>query len=137
MTVLAGLLTALLTIVVVALGVLYVYFKRSFGYWSIRGVPHTKPKFPFGDIGEANLTKNIGVVMKELYDKFPKERFFGMWFLNRPGLVVRDPELIKYVIVRDFMYFQDRGVYYNEKDDPLSGEFCIKRVPVLGNIVCK
>lgn len=38
-----------------------------------------------------------------------------------PRLLIADPQLIKHVLLKDFQYFSDRGVYHNEKANPLSG----------------
>jgi cytochrome P450 family 6 len=44
----------------------------------------------------------------------------GIYFFKDPVLVVTDPEFAKTIMVKDFNYFVDRGVYSNEKVDPLS-----------------
>lgn len=35
--------------------------------------------------------------------------------------MINDPELIRLVLVKEFSRFRDRGMYYNEQVDPLSG----------------
>lgn len=40
---------------------------------------------------------------------------------SAPRLFLRDPDLIKDVLVKDFSTFHDRGVYMNEDVEPLSG----------------
>ncbi|EEB11225.1 cytochrome P-450, putative [Pediculus humanus corporis] len=99
---------------------LFGFYKKNFNYWKNKNVKMTNPWFPLGDISRAGFYKNIGIVMKEIYDKFPGEKFNGCWVFYRPHLMIRDPELIKTIFVKDFNYFRDRGLYFNEKTDPLS-----------------
>jgi hypothetical protein len=40
-------------------------------------------------------------------------------------LMINDPELIKHVLVSDFKHFHDRGFYYDEENDPLSGKMFV------------
>ncbi|XP_046601823.1 cytochrome P450 6A1-like [Neodiprion lecontei] len=40
--------------------------------------------------------------------------------MHKPVLVVKDPNLIRFVLTKKFAHFQDRGIYCNEKIDPLS-----------------
>ena len=47
-------------------------------------------------------------------------KYFGVYVISSPMLVVVDLELAKHVMTKDFSNFVDRGVYTNEKDDPLS-----------------
>lgn len=103
------------------IGGLYLYYRHQFKFWGKRNVIHTKPEFIFGDMKSA-ASYSIGIVFKNLYNKFKGEPFFGSWIFFRPVLVVRDPELIKNIFVKDFMSFHDRGIYVNEKDDPLAGK---------------
>lgn len=58
--------------------------------------------------------------MKRSYEKFKKYPFHGLYMFHNPVLMINDPELIKHVLVKDFIYFCDRGLYSNHKLDPLS-----------------
>lgn len=35
-------------------------------------------------------------------------------------LLIKDTNLVRNVLIRDFHHFADRGIYYDEKNDPLS-----------------
>lgn len=118
-------LTALLLIAGTIALSLYLYYKKSFKYWKDRGFTHTIPGIPWGDIKGANFTISIGESITNIYNQFPKERFAGMWMLYKPALLVRDPELVKSIFVRDFMNFHDRGISFNEELDPLAGHLFI------------
>lgn len=69
-----------------------------------------------------NVSKSFGEVFNDLYFKYKKHPYMGIWMAIKPALLINDPELIKTIFVKDFASFQDRGLYINEKDDPLSGE---------------
>jgi len=53
--------------------------------------------------------------------KYKDHRVFGMYTFFRPNLVIADPDLIRTVLTKEFGSFHDRGMYFNEKVDPLSG----------------
>ena len=44
----------------------------------------------------------------------------GVFIQVTPIYVVRDLHLLKNIMTKDFQYFPHRGLYYNEKGDPLS-----------------
>lgn len=64
-----------------------------------------------------HLTFQLQKYYSEMKGKGP---FGGLYLMWRPAVLVLDLEFVKQVLIKDFNYFQDRGVYYNEKDDPLS-----------------
>lgn len=39
---------------------------------------------------------------------------------HKPFLVINDPELIRLVLIKEFNKFPDRGLYFNDKIDPMS-----------------
>lgn len=84
-------------------------------------MPHGKPKFPFGSL--SNKKESMAETFKNVYDESKHERFYGIWMLHRPTLLVNDPELIKRILVGDFMSFHDHGSYFNEKEEPLTGRY--------------
>ena len=53
-----------------------------------------------------------------------------MYIPYRPALILRDPEIIKNILVKDFNIFYDRQVRSNDKTDPLSTNlFLLKGAP--------
>jgi len=105
-----------------ALTAIYIYFKVSFSYWKKRGVPTLNPTPPFGDIGAAFFKqKNAIQLINESYKAFDGEKFGGLYTFTVPSLLVRDPEVIKDILVKDFDKFHSRGFGINEKAEPLQG----------------
>lgn len=98
------------------------FYKKSFKHWDKLKIKHTVPKFPFGDFGFSIVNENMAVTTDRIYRSFPEEKVVGMWNTFQPTLLVRDADVIKDVLVKEFMSFHDRGFYVNEKVDPLSGK---------------
>lgn len=110
----------LLSILVLLITLIYLYVTHIYSYWKKRGVPFIQPTFPFGNFAKNFLLKkSIGELTDEFYYS-TSEPFIGVFGAFRPTLVLRDPELVRNVLVKDFQHFQDRGVYCDEKRDPLS-----------------
>lgn len=64
---------------------------------------------------------NFAIFAIEYYEKLKRMGdYAGLFFLNKPVLLVLSPEFAKIVLTRDFKYFMNRGVYFNKEDDPLS-----------------
>lgn len=99
----------------------YIYLKHVFSYWERRGIPQLKPIIPYGNIKEIGKSTQISLLIRDFYNQTKnKYRYFGVYFFQRPVLIINDPNLIKNVLIKDFKHFQDRGIYYNERDDKLS-----------------
>lgn len=114
--------SVLIAVFLVVLGALYTYFKHKFSYWEKKGVPFLKPSFPLGNCGELILLrKSFGETYTGLYNTLEGNKFGGVFLLHRPQLIIRDPDLIKAVLVKDFDHFHDHGFASDEKIDPLSG----------------
>lgn len=104
------------------LGSFYLYANHQYQHWKKRKITHTETTFPFGSVKGGISQVTLGVVFKNLYEQFKGEPFFGAWVFFTPTLMVRSPELIKDILVKDFNNFHDRGIYVNEKEDPLAGK---------------
>lgn len=114
----------MLSLIATSLGAflaLYAYFKYSYSYWKNKGVMYLEPSFPFGNIGDAIMQKKTGgLVFQDIYNKLEGQQYGGTFAFRRPMFVIREPEIIKTVLVKDFVHFHDRGTYFDEKGDPLS-----------------
>lgn len=115
-------LLQLSVVIATVLTAIYVYFRVSFSYWTKRGAPILNPTAPFGDISDAIFTKNnINNVVNNFYKKFDGQKFGGIYNFTVPVLLLRDPEIIKNVLVKDFDKFHSRGILINEEKEPLQG----------------
>ncbi|XP_063366340.1 cytochrome P450 6B7-like [Cydia amplana] len=100
---------------------LYFYGTRTFGYWAKRGVKHDAP-VPFFGTAKRQFLQQISFadIYDEMYQKYPSERFVGYYLMTTPLLILRDPELVKHVLVSDFNHFHARNVLpLDEHPEPL------------------
>lgn len=100
----------------------YYYVHRRYTYWKKLGVPYIEPTFPFGNVPGYKIKTHPSVVFSNYYNRMKSRGpFFGLFLLFEPLVLVTDLDLIKTILVKDFNYFMNRGLYVNEADDPLSG----------------
>lgn len=105
----------IVAVILVALG----YIRYWFSYWQRMGFPNLRPTIPVGCLGPVVLQKQgMGEVLRDVYLK-SNEPFLGIYLLFRPTLLVRDPVLLKRIFTTDFEHFTDRGLHYDEENDPI------------------
>ncbi|XP_031617239.1 probable cytochrome P450 6d5 [Contarinia nasturtii] len=111
-----------LTVLIVAFALVYFLVKRTYSYWERNGFKTLAgSNLIFGHFQGIIFRKEfVGSLVKRLYDS-TSEPFIGIYSILRPILLIRDPELIRMILIKDFEHFTDRGVYCNEEKDPLSG----------------
>uniref|UniRef100_A0A182MRW7 Cytochrome P450 n=1 Tax=Anopheles culicifacies TaxID=139723 RepID=A0A182MRW7_9DIPT len=101
----------------------YVFVVRKYSFWRVRHVPYVEPELPYGNFKEMGKTIHPAHLSQRFYEQYKSANgpgFVGLYIFVNPVLLVTDLRLAKRILIEDFHYFPDRGVYYNEKDDPLS-----------------
>ncbi|KAF5289833.1 hypothetical protein FQR65_LT11719 [Abscondita terminalis] len=98
----------------------YCAISKKFDYWKERGVPHAAFSKLFGNVSESiRLKKSLGQIYYEIYKAYPNLRYVGIYKLRQPALLIRDPELIKNVLITDFSYFHDNDAEVDKENDYL------------------
>ncbi|KXJ79531.1 hypothetical protein RP20_CCG000566 [Aedes albopictus] len=108
-------------LLIAAVTLVFLFIKQRFNYWKVRGVPYVQPTFPLGNLGGVGRKKHLSEALEDLYIKLKgKASIGGIYFFINPVVLVTDLDLAKTILVKDFNFFHDRSIYYNEKDDPLT-----------------
>ncbi|KAF5287155.1 hypothetical protein FQA39_LY16033 [Lamprigera yunnana] len=97
-------------------------------YWKDRNVIYEKPLPLFGNLWpvfSGKLTHSDCI--RNIYKNYPNERYVGI-FNFAPTLLIRDPELIKTIMVKEFQTFPEHRPFLTNDFDPLwnSNIFAIK-----------
>jgi len=116
-------LTFYFTSVITAIFIgLYFYATQNFKFWHKLGVPYVKPTPFFGNLKECALQKTtIGEQLQRIYNEHSDKPYVGIFSFDKPSLLVRDLELVKNILVKDFQNFVDRIFSVEERFDPLLG----------------
>ncbi|KAL3273877.1 hypothetical protein HHI36_015303 [Cryptolaemus montrouzieri] len=102
------------------LGLFILYTLKVNRYWKDKGVTYKFIIPPLGDNLDT-LVKRIPFcdIILNIYNRFPNERYTGFYQVSTPILMLRDPELIKEICVKDFEHFLDHRTFLKEDADPL------------------
>ncbi|XP_063918403.1 cytochrome P450 6k1-like [Zophobas morio] len=100
--------------------ILYYLYTKNYSYWESKGVPFEKPFFLFGNFAKIIAGKqHISFRIREIYNKF-NTPYVGIYIFNQPNLIIRSPEILKRILVKDFDKFVNRKIASNENVDPIS-----------------
>ena len=111
----------ILCILVVLFLFIYYYCTMNYDFWKVQGVLGPKPSFPLGNFQDVMLSrKTLGDYLNVIYKDFKDEPMVGIFARTTPVLILKDPEYIKDVLIKDFAKFPNRGLNIHEKVEPLS-----------------
>uniref|UniRef100_A0A1S4H5D4 Uncharacterized protein n=1 Tax=Anopheles gambiae TaxID=7165 RepID=A0A1S4H5D4_ANOGA len=114
-----------LWLVLVCVVLYLVWFLATTGtrYWQcVPRVPHIKGRPLVGNFLDALLMrKSVFDLMDELYvdERVRDSALFGISKLLTPTLVLRDPELIKQILIKDAAFFCNRSMSTDQHGDPI------------------
>lgn len=98
------------------------FIQRKYSYWKNLGVFQCDVEFPYGNFKNVGSKFHVSQFLCDFYQKTKeaKQKISGFYLFIRPILMVVDLDTVKSILVKDFNIFPNRGLYYNEKDDPIS-----------------
>lgn len=71
--------------------------------------------------------ENIANEMKRFYDLYPSEHIIGMYDMaGKPAYIIRDPEMIKQVIITNFDHFMNHHWELPEGSEPLLNQSLLR-----------
>nr|UUB32654.1 cytochrome P450 CYP347D1 [Dendroctonus rhizophagus] len=103
--------------------VLVIFFiRRRFSYCERKGVPAPKAWSFFGNVLQSfTQKKTVGQIFREIYHTYDTLPLVGAYRTNEPVLIVRDPELISQILVKDSHVFFNNDFSVDPKLDPMQG----------------
>ncbi|XP_061711771.1 cytochrome P450 6B5-like [Cydia pomonella] len=94
----------------------YLYLTRNYSYWKKRGIAGPEPVPVFGNLKDTALRRTtFNELFKHFYDSYPKSKVVGIYRAWHPSIVVRDLDVLKHVMIREFDNFSDRGFSFSNK----------------------
>ncbi|XP_033225292.1 cytochrome P450 6k1-like [Belonocnema kinseyi] len=99
----------------------FFYIRYKLSYWKRKGIRSPSTHWLFGNFEDAILGRlSVGNLLGKLHKEAGDEPFIGIYIMHKPFFLIRDPELIKQVFVKDFQFFQNR-YFASEKSKDLIG----------------
>lgn len=118
----------LLTSLLIGLGLYYLITANN-KYFEKRNVKYVKPVFFLGSLADAILQKKTYMeTYIEILNSFPEQGFIGIYDFLKPLYVLKDPDLIKQVCIKDGDNFINHRFTLDPEVDPIVGRnlFAIK-----------
>ncbi|XP_066992166.2 cytochrome P450 9e2 [Anabrus simplex] len=108
--------------VALALAAIYKLGTWNYNYFTARGVKTMKTVPFFGSFAGTTFKKqSFASLIEDSCKNFKGERYVGLFQFLNPILMIKDPELIKRVTVKDFDHFVDHVQSISKNADPLMG----------------
>jgi len=98
--------------VIICITVFYLYVKSKMNFWKKRGIAQEPGYFPFGSLSTWDMLKQKGSyseITNRAYFNHPEALLVGEYgFFGKPVAVIRDLDLAKQILIKDFDNFTDR-----------------------------
>lgn len=113
-----------LTLFIASVGYLYFWALKRKNYWKDRNVPHIESPLLLGNVYKTFFMKEV---ITKAFDKIyyhpnaQGQPFVGINVFHKPSVFIRNPQLIKQIMVKDFNYFSQRHTRAPVDVDPISG----------------
>ncbi|XP_012541574.2 cytochrome P450 9e2 [Monomorium pharaonis] len=116
----------LLLITLVVIGVLKIIgvLHNAFFHWKNKGLPYIPDSLSSFLISFKVFAGYISFpeFCQCMYNYFPNAKYNGAVDFFTPAVLLRDPELIREIIVKDFEHFMDHRLFIDESAEPLFGK---------------
>ncbi|KAL5278078.1 Cyp6g1.2 family protein [Megaselia abdita] len=102
----------------------YYWFRVQYSYWDRKQIPSIRPSLFFGNLKDlVFMRKASSDIFADLYNNpiGKNSPYIGIYVFHKPALLLRDPELIKKVLIKDFNSFQNHYTYLSPHTDPIGG----------------
>ncbi|KAI4464094.1 cytochrome p450 [Holotrichia oblita] len=111
----------MLTFILIAVAIFATWkLTKRYSYWTDKGVKQRRQVYILGDNAPIYFKKeNFFEMMLNAYKAFPEERYMGMYQGMLPALLIRDPDLIKEITVKEFDHFLNHKPFIPEDIEPL------------------
>nr|XP_034195958.1 cytochrome P450 9e2-like [Osmia lignaria] len=101
---------------------LYHFLWQPMNYFKQRGIKYESPVPIFGNMASVVLRRTtMAEHFQRLYHRFSDVKYFGLFNFTSPVIVIRDPDLIASITVKNFDHFSDRRGFDVGDLDPLIG----------------
>lgn len=110
--------------------IIYYYCTSTYSVWEKLNVPYVRPIPLFGNyLRVAMGIENPMETYKNIYYELAGFKYGGLFQMRTPYLMIRDPEIINNILIKDFSYFTDRGIHVDFSAEPLSEVLFLMRNP--------
>lgn len=113
--------TLLLTFLTVGISLYYFVFNKLSHFEKLR-IPHVRPIPFFGNMAPYIFRRiSLPEIISRAHNLFPDAKYVGFYDLTRPVYVIRDPELINTIAIRNFDNFCDHRNFVDD-NEPMAGK---------------
>lgn len=111
--------TFILTLGFASLAFVYAFIAKNWWYFTVRNVPFVRGWPLLGCIDQMVFgNESFAMTMQRLYQRFPNDRFFGLYELTTPVIAIRCPELVRDITIQHFDHFVN---HQGDVIDPILG----------------
>ncbi|XP_037935232.1 probable cytochrome P450 6v1 [Teleopsis dalmanni] len=115
--------TTILLVVITILTGVFVWSRRTYVYWQRRRVKFVRPTHLLGNLKEVlKLENSFALQLRNFYfdKRFENEPLVGIYLFHQPALLLRDLELVRTVLIEDFVSFSNRFAKCHQHQDNIA-----------------
>ncbi|KAG5671506.1 hypothetical protein PVAND_001700 [Polypedilum vanderplanki] len=120
-----GLFMCLIILAATLIAYKLLFAGKNKNYFLKKGVKYEKQNVLIAIKNMFTQKKSFPEIANGWYNDFKEEKISGIFEFSRPIFIIRDPQLIKRMTVKDFDFFTDHRVIITENNDILLGKSLI------------